>query len=148
MDNLNKKKRANHSFSIDYKISPPFSPQETSLPRVFCFLSPMKDFSIYNFVSMKGLTDIKERAFTEVLEDIDEPFHLIVWNDDVNTFEWVIETLMEICKHSYEQAEQCAYIIHFKGKYAVKHGSYDELKPMCDAITERGINATLESVPV
>ena len=81
-------------------------------------------------------------------EDIDEPFHLIVWNDDVNTFEWVIETLMEICKHSYEQAEQCAYIIHFKGKYAVKHGSYDDLKPMCEAITERGIGATLETVPV
>jgi ATP-dependent Clp protease adaptor protein ClpS len=97
---------------------------------------------------MKGLTDIKEKEFTEILEDIDEPFHLIVWNDDVNTFEWVIETLMEICKHSYEQAEQCAYIIHFKGKYAVKHGTYDDLKPMCDAITERGIGATLETVPV
>jgi ATP-dependent Clp protease adaptor protein ClpS len=96
---------------------------------------------------MKGRTDIKEKEFTEVLEDIDEPFHLIVWNDDVNTFEWVIETLMEVCRHSYEQAEQSAYIIHFKGKYAVKHGSYDELKPMCDAITERGIGATLETVP-
>jgi ATP-dependent Clp protease adaptor protein ClpS len=55
---------------------------------------------------------------------------------------------MEICKHTYEQAEQCAYIIHFKGKYAVKHGSYEDLKPMCDAITERGIGATLETVPV
>ena len=96
---------------------------------------------------MKGLTDIKEKEFTEVLEDIDEPFHLIVWNDEVNTFEWVIETLMEVCGHSYEQAEQCAYIIHFKGKYAVKHGSYEKLKPMCEAITERGIGATLETVP-
>jgi ATP-dependent Clp protease adaptor protein ClpS len=105
-------------------------------------------FRIYNFVPMKGLTDIKEQEFTEVLEDIDEPFHLIVWNDEVNTFEWVIETLMEICKHSYEQAEQCAYIIHFKGKYAVKHGTYEDLKPMCDAITDRGIGATLETVPV
>lgn len=101
-----------------------------------------------NFAGMKGLPDIREEVFTEVLEDIDQPFHLIVWNDDVNTFEWVIETLIEICKHSYEQAEQCAYIIHFKGKYAVKHGSYDELKPMREAITERGINATLETVPV
>ena len=44
---------------------------------------------------------------------------LIVWNDEVNTFQWVIETLMEVCGHTFEQAEQCSYIIHFKGKYAV-----------------------------
>ena len=77
-----------------------------------------------------------------------EPFSLIVWNDEVNTFEWVIETLVSVCQHSHEQAEQCAYIIHFRGKYAVKQGDYDDLKPMCDAITERGIGATLEVVPV
>ena len=58
----------------------------------------------------------------------------------------MIETLVTVCGHSNEQAEQCAYIIHFQGKYAVKNGSYDELKPMCDAITERGINATVEVV--
>lgn len=97
---------------------------------------------------MRWLTNKKEKEFIEILQDADAPFHLIVWNDEVNTFEWVIETLMEICKHTYEQAEQCAYIIHFKGKYAVKHGSYDDLKPMCEAITERGIGATLETVPV
>jgi ATP-dependent Clp protease adaptor protein ClpS len=97
---------------------------------------------------MKGLTDIKDQEFTEILEDIDNPFHLIVWNDEVNTFEWVIETLVEVCKHSYEQAEQCAYIIHFRGKYSVKQGGYEDLKPMRDAITERGIGATLETVPV
>ena len=71
-------------------------------------------------------------------------FCIIVWNDEVNTFEWVIETLMEICGHSFEQAEQCATIIHHKGKYAVKEGDYDILKPMCEAITDRGINATIE----
>jgi len=74
----------------------------------------------------------------------EDPYSLIVWNDEVNTFEWVIETLMDVCKHSQEQAEQCAMIIHTQGKYAVKQGSYKELKPMCDAITERGINATIE----
>jgi ATP-dependent Clp protease adaptor protein ClpS len=84
----------------------------------------------------------------DLLVDLEHPFHLIVWNDEVNTFEWVIETLMEICKHTYEQAEQCAYIIHYKGKYSVKEGAYDELKPMCDAITERGIGATVETVTV
>lgn len=80
----------------------------------------------------------------DVLTASDEPYSLIVWNDEVNTFEWVIETLVEVCGHSTEQAEQCAYIIHFQGKYAVKQGSYDDLKPQCDAITDRGIGATLE----
>lgn len=99
---------------------------------------------------MKGLNHTKEdvRPFeaedVDVLTEEETPYHLIVWNDEVNTFEWVIETLVEVCKHSYEQAEQCAYIIHFRGKYAVKHGSYEELKPLCDAITERGIGATVE----
>jgi ATP-dependent Clp protease adaptor protein ClpS len=83
---------------------------------------------------------------TDVLTETESPWSLIVWNDEVNTFEWVIETLMEVCGHSAEQAEQCAFIIHYKGKYAVKQGSYDELKPQCDAITERGIGATLEVI--
>jgi ATP-dependent Clp protease adaptor protein ClpS len=84
------------------------------------------------------------REDTDVLTTIEETCSLIVWNDEVNTFEWVIETLVEVCGHSQEQAEQCSYIIHFQGKYAVKQGSYEELKPMCDAITERGIGATVE----
>jgi ATP-dependent Clp protease adaptor protein ClpS len=81
---------------------------------------------------------------TEVLDTYDTSCSLIVWNDEVNTFEWVIATLVEICQHTEEQAEQCAMIIHTQGKYAVKQGSYDELKPMCDAITDRGIGATIE----
>jgi ATP-dependent Clp protease adaptor protein ClpS len=93
---------------------------------------------------MKTQTSQQESIDVDVLEDVADPCTLIVWNDEVNTFEWVIETLMQICNHSYEQAEQCAYLIHFKGKYAVKNGSYDELKPMCDAITDRGIGATVE----
>ena len=80
----------------------------------------------------------------EVLTDPEEPYSLIVWNDEVNSFDWVIQTLIEVCKHSTEQAEQCAMIIHTQGKYGVKQGSYEELKPMCDAITERGIGATIE----
>jgi len=94
---------------------------------------------------MKSATEIKHQEFTEVLEETIDPYQLIIWNDDVNTFEWVIESLMDICKHTYEQAEQCAYIIHFKGKYAVKHGPFEELKPMCEAILERGISATIET---
>jgi ATP-dependent Clp protease adaptor protein ClpS len=82
----------------------------------------------------------------DVLTAVEETCNLIVWNDEVNTFQWVIETLMEVCGHSFEQAEQCSFIIHFQGKYAVKKGSYDELKPMCDAITDRAIGATVEMV--
>lgn len=87
-----------------------------------------------------------DRQETDVLTEAEEPCNLVVWNDEVNTFEWVIETLMEVCGHTTEQAEQCAYIIHYQGKYAVKNGSYDDLKPECDAITDRGIGATIEVV--
>ncbi len=73
-----------------------------------------------------------------------EEFELILYNDDYNTFEHVINCLVKYCKHDICQAEQCAWLIHYKGKYAVKNGSYDDLKPLCDAITERGIGATLE----
>ena len=96
---------------------------------------------------MQSREAISPYELEDVLTDTVDPLQLVVWNDEVNTFEWVIESLMEICDHTYEQAEQCAYIIHFKGKYAVKEGFYEKLKPMCDAITDRGIGATLETVP-
>lgn len=80
----------------------------------------------------------------DLLTLAEELCHLIVWNDEVNTFDWVIQALIEICGHTETQAEQCAIIIDSKGKYAVKVGDYETLKPMCDAITERGINATIE----
>jgi len=84
---------------------------------------------------------------TQIQEDTDvlvESVHcLIVWNDNVNTFDWVAQSLVEICDHSPEQAEQCAYIIHYKGKYAVKKGSFDLLQPQCEALLDRGIQATI-----
>jgi ATP-dependent Clp protease adaptor protein ClpS len=89
-------------------------------------------------------TETRNWEATDVMTTSDENSSLIVWNDEVNTFEWVIETLIDICGHTQEQAEQCSMIIHTKGKYAVKEGSYEILKPQCDAITERGINATIE----
>ena len=89
---------------------------------------------------------IEEREETDLLVDDANNCQLIVWNDEVNTFEWVIDTLIEICGHTQEQAEQCAMIIHTKGKYAVKEGSYETLKPMCDSITDRGIGATVEEL--
>jgi ATP-dependent Clp protease adaptor protein ClpS len=88
----------------------------------------------------------KDKEQYELLTELEEFCTLIVWNDEVNTFEWVIDTLIKICGHSQEQAEQCAIIIDSKGKYAVKEGAYDILKPQCDAITDRGINATIEVI--
>ena len=91
-------------------------------------------------------TSTRENFFSDELLTVSHTYNLIVWNDSQNTFEWVIETLVEVCKHSVEQAEQCAYIIHFQGKYAVKQGEFEALKPMQEAITERGINATIEEM--
>jgi ATP-dependent Clp protease adaptor protein ClpS len=85
-----------------------------------------------------------QESDTDVLTSVEHTYNLVVWNDEVNTFDWVIETLVEVCGHTPEQAEQCAFIIHFHGKYAVKNGDYDTLKPMREAITDRGINATIE----
>jgi ATP-dependent Clp protease adaptor protein ClpS len=90
--------------------------------------------------------DIKELNIVESNITTNYPFSLVVWNDELNTFEWVIDSLMSICHHTEDQAEQCAMLIHFQGKYAVKNGEYDTLKIMREAITERGINATIESV--
>jgi ATP-dependent Clp protease adaptor protein ClpS len=82
----------------------------------------------------------------DVLTTEQFPYNLVVWNDDVNTFDWVIETLVEVCGHTVEQAEQCALLIHTKGSYGVKQGEIDILKPMCEAICERLISATIEEM--
>ncbi|TXI32930.1 MAG: ATP-dependent Clp protease adaptor ClpS [Niabella sp.] len=93
---------------------------------------------------MQNNTNTRYMEDFELLTAVASTCQLIVWNDDVNTFEWVIDTLMDVCGHSFEQAEQCSLFIHYKGKYAVKEGEFEDLKPMCDAILERGINATVE----
>lgn len=83
----------------------------------------------------------------EVLEqqdvEVDEIklYTIMVFNDDINTFDYVIETLIDVCGHSQEQAEQCTLLIHFKGKCAVKNGDFDELAPIRNAICKRGISA-------
>lgn len=96
-------------------------------------------------LSSPRIIELEENDF-DTITLTENPCNLVVWNDEVNTFEWVIETLIEICGHTSEQAEQCAMLIHTQGKYAVKNGTYDELKPMCDAITERSIGATIEVI--
>lgn len=90
-------------------------------------------------------TSVQEQELIEVLEVIEtiELKDLVVFNDDVNTFEHVINTLIRVCKHTPEQAEQCTWIIHYKGKCKVKTGAYEELRPMKDAICEAGIDAKI-----
>ncbi|MGC9331525.1 MAG: ATP-dependent Clp protease adaptor ClpS [Bacteroidales bacterium] len=69
---------------------------------------------------------------------------MVLYNDDVNSFDFVIDSLVEVCKHDHTQAEQCAYITHFKGKCDVKTGKYDDLKPMKDALIVRGLTVKIE----
>ena len=83
------------------------------------------------------MLEVEENVVEEDLCD------LVVFNDDVNTFEHVINTLIKVCKHSVEQAEQCTMLIHYKGKCVVKHGSFTELRPMCESILDAGITATI-----
>lgn len=77
-------------------------------------------------------------------EKVLEEKFLILHNDDVHTFDYVIDALIDICEHGYEQAIQCTYLVHYKGKCDVKKGSRAELKPMKDALTERELNATID----
>ena len=72
-----------------------------------------------------------------------EKHEIILFNDDVNTFQHVIETLVKVCKHSYQQAEQCAYIVHFSGKCVVKTGSLEKLIPICTALLEAGLSVEI-----
>ena len=93
-------------------------------------------------------TDTREDVLVEELTKTGSPYRLIVWNDDVNTFDWVIKSLSEICNHTVQQAEQCALIIHLKGKTTVKTGDLKTIRPMKEGLTDRGINATYELAEV
>ncbi|MEP7267122.1 MAG: ATP-dependent Clp protease adaptor ClpS [Saprospiraceae bacterium] len=78
--------------------------------------------------------------------NIDDHSMLVVYNDDVNTFDWVIQCLMEVCEHTFEQSEQLSLLIHFKGKATVKTAPFESLKPLKDALVDRGLSAVIEGV--
>jgi ATP-dependent Clp protease adaptor protein ClpS len=81
------------------------------------------------------------------LESIDtEDYELVLYNDDVNTFDHVINCLVKYCKHDIYQAEQCAWIVHSKGKCSVKSGQYTLLEPLCTALCDQGLSAQVELV--
>lgn len=92
---------------------------------------------------MKFEEQWKSQEQTEVLEQQDSWHEIVLFNDEVNTFDWVIHCLIEVCEHSPEQAEQCAVITHYKGKCAVKSGSYAELEPRCSSLLERGLSVEI-----
>ncbi len=76
--------------------------------------------------------------------DVDKENQIILYNDEVNTFDWVIESLISICDHDRMQAEQCSLIVHHNGRCSVKVGGFDQLRPMCEALLDRGLSATIE----
>lgn len=88
---------------------------------------------------------VQEELLVEELIEAGETSQLIVYNDDFNTFDWVIECFMEICSHTYEQSEQLSLIVHYKGKATVKTASLNVLKPMKDALIDRGLSAVIET---
>ena len=96
----------------------------------------MKSFIILNH---------KEQESPELdLEVVSSRLHeIILYNDDVNTFDHVIRTLIEVCEHTPEQAEQCSLIVHYKGKCSVKSGTYDELEPKCIRLHAAGLSAEI-----
>ena len=85
----------------------------------------------------------KTKEETSVLEAIGINNEIILFNDDVNTFDHVIDTLIAVCKHTSEQAEQCAILVHYKGKCTVKTGDFDELKPQCTQLLQAGLSAEI-----
>ncbi len=87
----------------------------------------------------------KEKISEEILSESDSLHEneIILYNDDVNTFDHVIDTLIRVCDHSLEQAKQCSIIVHYKGKCSVKSGSYSDLKPRCTKLLEAGLSAEI-----
>ncbi|AYN69782.1 ATP-dependent Clp protease adaptor ClpS [Euzebyella marina] len=88
---------------------------------------------------------LKEKYSEELLleEAVVKQNEIILFNDDVNTFDHVIETLIDVCEHTPEQAEQCSIIVHYNGKCTVKTGEYNDLKPRCSKLLQAGLNAEI-----
>ncbi len=92
----------------------------------------------------KEYTDNKPDSEELVAQDKSEGRFLILHNDDVHSFDYVIETLVEVCDMDATQAEQCTYLVHYKGKCDVKKGSFVTLKPYREGLVEHGLNATID----
>lgn len=89
-------------------------------------------------------TITKKKTSSKVDEILSNPYKLVLHNDDYNTFDWVITCLMNVCKHEYEQANQCAHIVHFKGECDVKYGDFEKLSEMKSKLQNAGLSVTIE----
>jgi ATP-dependent Clp protease adaptor protein ClpS len=87
---------------------------------------------------------VKSKVESKVERLLSKPYKIILHNDDLNSFDWVIQCLVDICKHEVEQASQCAYIVHFKGECDVKYGEYEKLNEMKNLLINSGLSVTLE----
>ena len=87
----------------------------------------------------------KEKVSEELLleKEVIKQNEIVLFNDDVNTFDHVIETLIDVCEHTPEQAEQCSLIVHYNGKCTVKTGEYNDLEPRCSRLLQAGLNAEI-----
>jgi ATP-dependent Clp protease adaptor protein ClpS len=88
-------------------------------------------------------TKEKIQEQVEVLEKETNKYEIILHNDDVNTFDFVIDALIDVCEHTLEQAEQCTILVHYKGKASVKSGEYEYLKTRCTRLLEMGLSAEI-----
>jgi ATP-dependent Clp protease adaptor protein ClpS len=88
-------------------------------------------------------TKRKIQEEVDILEKENNLNEIVLFNDDVNTFDHVIDSLVEICDHTFEQAEQCAILVHYKGKCTVKTGEYNDLKPRCSRLLTKGLSAEI-----
>lgn len=88
-------------------------------------------------------TKEKYQEDVSVLEAEDTENKIVLYNDDYNTFDHVIETLIVACEHTSEQATQCAFLVHYKGKCTVKSGSFDDLEPRCSKLLQAGLSAEI-----
>jgi len=88
-------------------------------------------------------TKEKIQEDVDVLEQETHQHEIVLYNDDVNTFDHVIDALIDVCEHTLEQAEQCAILVHYKGKCSVKSGEYKDLEPRCSKLLQLGLSAEL-----
>ena len=98
---------------------------------------------MYTVQSSEVLEEI-EISIEDMLAEIEGTRNLLIYNDDHNTFDWVISCLIQVCGHSQIQSEQLAHIIHFNGKATIKSGSFDNLRPFKDALCDKGLSAVIE----
>jgi len=106
-------------------------------------LGVIEVFKIILYFSSMSNTEKKIQEEIDVLEKEVNQYEIVLFNDEVNTFDFVIDSLIEVCEHTLEQAEQCTLLVHYKGKCTVKTGEYNDLKPRCSKLLTKGLSAEI-----